>query len=190
MSKIIYNMSMSLDGFVRAAGHSPAMPLGVGGEQLHEWFFKDDPVNQRFVERMINSIGAVVSGRETYNTSDWGADGPTGSLRLPVFVVTHAAPASSPDNGVYTFITGGVAEAVEAARKAAKGKDVSVMGGPSVGNQALAAGVVDEVVVSVVPVLFGDGLRMFSDLPAHIQLERVSAIDTKAAVHTVYRVLN
>lgn len=189
MSKIIYNMSTSLDGFVRATGHSPAQPLGVGGERVHEWFFGKDPANQQFAEKMLGSIGAVVSGRTTYDTSAWGADGPTGPRRLPVFVVTHNAPASSPENGVYTFVTRGIVEAINAARAAAKGKDVSVMGGPSVGNQAIAAGVVDEIVVSIVPVLFGDGLPMFSDLPRHVQLERISLIDTSDATHIIYRVI-
>jgi dihydrofolate reductase len=189
MSKIIYNMSTSLDGFVRATGQTPAEPLGIGGEHLHEWFFGKDPANQEFVARMLGSIGAVVSGRTTYDTSDWGADGPTGPRRLPVFVVTHKAPATSPENGVYTFVTGGVVDAVNAARAAAKGKDVSIMGGPGVGNQAIAAGVVDEIVVSIVPVLFGDGLPMFRDLPRHVELERLSLINTGDATHITYRVI-
>ena len=189
MSKIIYNMSMSLDGFVRAAGYTPAKPLGIGGEKVHEWFFSEDRATQQFVEKMLGSIGAVVSGRTTYNDSAWGADGPTGPKRLPTFVVTHNAPASSPENGVYTFVTGGIVAAVEAAKEAARGKDVSIMGGPSIGTQALAAGIVDEVVVSIVPVLFGDGLSMFQSLPKQIQLERTSVIDTRDAVHLVYRVL-
>jgi dihydrofolate reductase len=187
MSKIIYNMSMSLDGFVRASGNTADHPLGIGGERIHEWFF--DPQNQEFVEKMLDSIGAVVTGRTTYNESDWGSDGPTGARRLPVFVVTHEAPTSPASNGVYTFITGGIVEAVDAARDAARGKDVSLMGGPAVGNQAIAAGLVDEIVVSIVPVLFGEGLRMFSSLPRHIELERVSLMDTSAVTHIVYRVV-
>jgi dihydrofolate reductase len=181
-------MSVSLDGFVRASGNSAADPLGVGGERLHEWFFSEDPQNRRFVEAMIDSIGAVVCGRTTYDTSDWGADGPTGARRLPVFVVTHEVPASSPEKGVYTFVTGGVVEAVNAARKAAGGKDVSVMGGPDVGNQAVSAGIVDEIVVSIVPVLFGDGLSMFAGLSRHVQLERTTVVDTGAVTHITYRV--
>jgi dihydrofolate reductase len=188
MSKVIYNMSTSLDGFVRASGQTPAQPLGSGGERVHEWFFGKDPANQQFVAKMINSIGAVVSGRTTYDASDWGADGPTGPRRLPVFVVTHKTPASSPANGVYTFVTSGIVEAVNAARDAARGKDVSIMGGPSVGNQAIAAGVVDEIVVSIVPVLFGEGLPMFGGLPRHVELERVSLIDTSDATHIIYRI--
>ena len=164
MGKVIYNMSMSLDGFVRAAGYTQAPPLGRGGERLHEWFFSKDPINRRFSETMLDSIGAVVSGRTTYDSSAWGADGPTSARRLPVFVVTHKAPASSPENGVYTFVTGGVAEAI-------------------------AAGLVDEIVVSVAPVLFGDGRPMFSGLPDHVRLERISVVGTATATHIAYRVL-
>lgn len=189
MSKIIYNMSMSLDGYVRAEGDTVAEPLGVGGERLHQWFFEDDPINQRFVKTMVDALGAVVAGRTTYDSSAWGSDGPTGARRLPTFVVTHDAPPSPPENGVYTFITGGIVEAVAAARAAAQGKNVSVMGGPDIGGQAIAAGVVDEIVVSVVPILFGGGLPMFSHLPEHVPLERVSVMDTGAATHITYRVL-
>jgi dihydrofolate reductase len=189
MTKVIFNMSMSLDGFVRAANPTADEPLGLGGERLHEWYFGSDPANQQFAGRMIDSIGAVICGRTTYDTSAWGADGPTGPRRLPVFVLTHRMPGSSLENGVYSFIIGGVAEAVRAARAAAQGKDVSVMGGPDVGGQAIAAGVVDEIVVSVVPVLFGDGLRMFASLPRHIRLERISMIDTKDATHIGYRIV-
>lgn len=189
MSKVIFNMSMSVDGYVRAANPTAAEPLGRGGERVHEWYFGTDPKNQDFASRMINSIGAVVCGRTTYETSQWGADGPTGPRRLPTFVVTHQAPESPPRDGVYTFATNGVADAVRAARQTAGDKDVSVMGGPDIGSQALAAGVVDEVIVSIVPVLFGDGLPMFAALPAHVRLEKTSVIDTADATHIVYRVI-
>jgi dihydrofolate reductase len=189
MAKVIYNMSMSIDGFVRAANNSPDNPLGLGGERLHEWFFGKDPANQAFASKMIGSIGAVVSGRTTYDTSDWGADGPTGPNRLPVFVVTHKAPAKSAANGVYTFVTTGIADAVNAAKRAAAGKDVSVMGGPSIGVQAIEAGIVDEIVTTIVPVLFGDGLPMFDKMPRHIQLERTSIVDTRDATHVTYRIV-
>ena len=187
MSKVIYNMSMSLDGYVRAANPTAAEPLGPGGERVHEWYFGADPKNRDFASRMINSIGAVVCGRTTYETSQWGTDGPTGPRRLPTFVVTHTAPDSSPRDAVYTFVTDGVVDTVRAARETAGDKDVSVMGGPDVGTQALAAGVVDEVIVSIVPVLFGDGLSMFATLPAQVQLEKTSVIDTADATHIVYR---
>lgn len=186
MSKVVYNMSASLDGFVRAEGITP---LGEGGEKLHQWFFEQDAVTQDYVETMLGSLGAVVAGRKTYDNSDWGADGPTGAYRIPTFVLTHEAPGSVPASNVYTFVTSGIVDAVAAARVAAEGKAVSVMGGPKTGCQAIAAGLVDEIVVSVVPVLFGTGLPMFSELPKHVALKLASVLDTKAAVHLTYRVL-
>ncbi len=188
MSKVIYNMSMSLDGYVQAPDHTAREPLGAGGERLHEWFFERDLLNQRFIAAMLDSIGAIVAGRTTYDESAWGSDGPSGSRRLPTIVLTHDAPPTQPENGVYAFVTSGIADAVAAAVDAAQGKNVSVMGGPDIGGQALAAGLVDEIVVSIVPILFGGGLPMFASLPAHIPLERVSVVDTGAATHLTYRV--
>lgn len=189
MSKVMYNMSASLDGFVRARGYSPSNPLGEGGDRLHQWFFADDAANREFAETMLASVGAVVAGRTTYDDSAWGANGPTGPHRVPTMIVTHDAPASPPADGVYTFVTTGIEAAVAAAREVADGKDVSIMGGPSMGCQALAAGLVDEIVVSVVPILFGGGLPMFANLPRHIELETVSVLNTSSATHMTYRVL-
>jgi dihydrofolate reductase len=191
MSKVIYNMSMSLDGFVVAPGATHAEPLGKGGEQLHEWAFGDDPTNQTFLSDAVQSLGAVIAGRTTYDDSmpGWAADGPTGPARVPTFVLTHEAPGASPENGVYRFVTGGIEDAVREARAVADGKVVSVMGGPDVGMQALRAGLVDEVLVTIAPVLFGGGLRMFDALAGQVQLERVALVDTDAAVHVRYRVV-
>src|SRR5690349_15630217 len=111
MNKVIFTISMSLDGFITAAGQTPEQPLGDGGMRLHEWAFSGDETNQRFLDGAIAGLGAVVAGRRTYDTSSWGADGPTGAHRRPVFVVTHQAPAESPANGVYTFVTDGIESA-------------------------------------------------------------------------------
>ena len=189
MSKVIYNMSTSLDGFVRADGYLPTNPLGEGGDRLHEWFFEKDAANRQLVETMLASLGAVVAGRITYDTSGWGANGPTGARRVPTVVLTHDAPASCPADGVYTFVTAGIETAVAAAREIADGKHVSIMGGPGIGCQALDAGLVDEIVVSIVPVLFGGGLPMFADLPRRIELETVSVLNTRLVSHITYRVL-
>ncbi|WP_406729500.1 dihydrofolate reductase family protein [Streptomyces sp. GD-15H] len=120
----------------------------------------------------------------------WKADGPTGPARLPVFVVSHGRPAQVPDDGVYTFVTGGVEAAVQEAKAAADGKDVSVMGGADCIRQCLAAGLVDEISIHLVPVLFGSGLRLFEHLEGeHIQLETSEALQTGSAVHLLWRVL-
>jgi len=190
MPKVIYNMSASLDGFVRARGYSDAMPLGEGGELLHKWYFERDAGNLEFIEGILNSLGAIVTGRTTYDHSKWSADGPTGALRIPTVVLTHDEPASPPADNVFTFVTSGIADAIAAARAAAGGKNVSVMGGPDIGQQALAAGLVDEIIVSIVPILFGSGLPMFAALPRPIELERVSALSSDAVTHLTYRVYN
>lgn len=189
MSKVIYNMSASLDGFVRAGGATLEKPLGVGGERLHQWF--EEPESQAFVQEMLGSLGAVVSGRSTFDMSlpSWGADGPTGRLRLPVVVLTHRPPASPVENGVYTFVDEGIEAAIHRAQALAGLKNVSLMGGPDVGRQALAAGLVDEIVVSVVPVLFGTGLSMFSQLSTCIELAPLDVVRSRAATHLFYRVL-
>ena len=191
MSTVVFDISMSLDGFVTASGRRPEEPMGDGGLKLVEWAFGEDERNREFFERSISELGAVIAGRETYDTSLpwWGADGPTGSARRPVFVVTHEAPAESPEGGVYTFVTDGIESALERAKAAADGKIVTVMGGSSIGQQYIRAGLVDELSIHLVPVLFGGGTRMFEHLGSeHIQLETVEVIETPAATHMRFRI--
>jgi dihydrofolate reductase len=110
MGKVVVDMSMSLDGFVRASNATPEQPLGEGGERLHEWGFGGgDERGREVAERSFSELGAGICGRNTYDSLPWwGADGPTGEKRLQVFVVTHEAPAESPEGGVYTFVTDGI----------------------------------------------------------------------------------
>jgi dihydrofolate reductase len=191
MSTVVFDISMSLDGFVTASGRRPEEPMGDGGLKLVEWAFGEDERNREFFERSISELGAVIAGSETYDTSLpwWRADGPTGSARRPVFVVTHEAPAESPEGGVYTFVTDGIESALERAKAAADGKIVTVMGGASIGQQYIRAGLVDELSIHLVPVLFGGGTRMFEHLGGeHIQLETVEVIETPAATHMRFRI--
>jgi dihydrofolate reductase len=119
-----------------------------------------------------------------------GADGPTGSDRVPVFVLSHDVPTEVPDGGVYTFVTGGVERTLQQARAVAGDKGVTVMGGADTGQQFLRAGLVDELSIHLVPVLFGSGTRMFEHLgDQHIQLEPAEVIQTAAATHLRYRVV-
>ena len=139
----------------------------------------------------VASIGAVIAGRRTYDDSVpwWGADGPTGPARVPVFVLSHDVPEGTPEGGVYTFVTGGIEAALEQARAAAGEKGVTVMGGAETGQQFLRAGLVDELSIHLVPVLFGSGTRMFDNLgDQHLQLEPTETIQTAAATHLRYRV--
>jgi dihydrofolate reductase len=188
MAKTIFDTSMSLDGFMTASNQTPDEPLGRGGTRLHQWAFGSDETNQQYLAAAVEGQGAVICGRRTYDTSRWGADGPTGSARLPVFVVTHRAPTSSPAGGVYTFVTDGIESALNQARAVAGDKDVCVMGGADLGRQYIAAGLVDEISIHLVPVLFGGGTRMFDDRPEHLQLEAVDVLPTPAATHLRYRI--
>jgi len=192
MSKVVFIISMSLDGFITAANRRPEEPMGDGGLRLVEWVMSDDERSRKVLEEGVAEAGAVIAGRETYDTSMpwWGPDGPTGSARRPVFVVTHKASTDAPEGGVYTFVTGGIHNALEQARAAAGGRTVGVMGRASIGQQFIAAGLVDELQIHLVPVLFGSGTRMFEHLgDEHIQLEPLQVVETPAAIHLRFRIV-
>lgn len=191
MSKVVCDISMSLDGFITAANRTAQQPMGDGGLRLVEWASGEDERNRAYLADNVGELGAVIAGRETYDTSLpwWGADGPSNDARRPVFVLTHRPPAGSPENGVYTFVTDGVESALRQAREAADGKIVTVMGGANVIRQYVAAGLVDEVSIHLVPVLFGAGTRLFEHLRiAHLDFEPVSVLETRAAIHLRLRV--
>ena len=192
MTKVIFDISMSLDGFVTASNVRPEQPMGDGGQRLHEWVTGGDERNRELLAEAMNFVGAVIAGRRTYDISVpwWGADGPAGLARVPVFVVTHEAPAESPEGGVYTFVTDGIEGALEQAKVAAGDKDVAVMGGADIGQQYVRAGLVDEISIHLVSVLFGGGTRMFEHLGSeHIQLETAEVIETPTATHLLFRVV-
>jgi dihydrofolate reductase len=187
-SRVILDISMSLDGFVRASNATPEEPLGVGGERLHEWALG----NSDLIAKSLANTAAIITGRRNYDDSLpwWGPDGPTGDMRLPLFVVTHAPPTEVPADSVYRFVTDGLESAVAQAKALAPGKDVFVMGGADLAQQMLRAGLIDEIGIHLVPVLFHDGLRLFEHLgPEHIQLEAVEVLDTPLATHLRYRVV-
>jgi dihydrofolate reductase len=193
MGKVIIVVSMSLDGFVAGPNPRVAAPLGDGGERLHEWMFAAAPhpfdaavASSRFA---VETVGAVAMGRTTFDCGigEWGDDG---TFRTPCFVVTHR-PGEPVVKGptTFTFVTDGVDAAVALAQRAAGEQDVCVMGA-DVGAQALRAGLVDELFVDVVPVLLGEGARLFhGDGGAPIDLERTALVATPAATHAAFRVL-
>ena len=190
MSRVIFDISMSVDGFVTAARQTPEEPLGEGGPRLVEWAFEGDERDRKIIEDGIAGLGAVIAGRRTYDHSLpwWGPNGPTREARVPVFVVTHNAPGDAPEDGVYTFVAG-IEEALRQAREAAGDKYVTVMGGAEIGRQYLRAGLVDELSLHVVPVLFGSGTRMFEDtVSEHVDLELIELVTTDAATHLRLRV--
>jgi dihydrofolate reductase len=192
MTKVIFDISMSLDGYMTAANARPEEPMGDDGQRLHEWAFGEDERNRGLLAEAVNFVGAVITGRRNYDVSVawWGADGPTGPARVPVFVVTHAEPEDAPEGGVYTFVTDGIECALEQAKAAAGDKDVAVMGGADIGQQYIAAELVDEISIHLVPVLFGGGTRMFENLGGeHIRLETPEVIETPTATHLLFRVV-
>jgi dihydrofolate reductase len=194
MGKVVFDISMSLDGFIAAANARPEAGwagLGDGGERLHDWGFNSaDPRNREIEAALLATTGAVIVGRTTYNLSilNWGADGPTGAARVPTVVVSHSVPQDIPDGGVYTFVDR-VEAALETAKKAAGDKDVVIQGG-NIAQQFITLGLVGEIFIHLVPVLFGSGTRLIEDLGGeHVQLETTEVIETKEAIHLRFRVI-
>src|SRR5918997_313857 len=192
MTRVIFDISMSLDGYMTASNVSAEEPLGEGGQRLHDWAFGEDEHNRELLAEAVDAVGAVIAGRRTYDLSVpwWGADGPAGPARVPVFVVTHAGPEEVPEGGVYTFVTDGTESTLKQAKVVAEDKDVAVMGGAEIGQQYIRAGLIDEISIHLVPVLFGSGIRMFEQLGSeYIQLETVEVIETPEATHLRFRVV-
>jgi dihydrofolate reductase len=191
MGKVVFDISMSLDGFVTASNIRPEEPMGEGGQQLHTWAFDSaDERDRQILAQGVSTTGAVIAGRRTYDASMpwWGPDGPT-TARLPVFVVSHNVPEDTPRGGVYTFVDG-LEAALVRAQAAAGDKNVTVMGGADIAQQYIRAGLVDELSIHLVPVLFGSGTRLFEHLGSkHIQLETIEVIETAAATHLRFRVV-
>jgi dihydrofolate reductase len=188
MGTVIFDISMSLDGFMTAAGRTPKAPLGAGGEVLTEWAMAD-PAGVELLGKWVANLGASIAGRVTYDTSLpwWGPDGPSGSARRPLFVVTHEPPDETLEGGVYSFVTDGIESALAQAQAAAGQKDVVVMGGAALGQQYLRAGLVDELQIHLVPVVFGAGTRMFEHI-GRLDLETREAVRTERATHLRFRV--
>ena len=191
MGKVIYDISMSLDGFITAANVRPEAGLGDGGERLHEWAFNSsDPRNRELLAKGA-SLGAIISGRHNYDLAVpyWQADGPTGDARVPTVVVSHSVPKDITNGGVYSFADG-IEAALEKAQKAAGDKDVAIMGGGNIAAQFFKLGLVDEISIHLVPVLFGSGIRLFEHLGSeHVQLETTEVTETKEAIHLRFRII-
>ncbi|WP_458394085.1 dihydrofolate reductase family protein [Rhizobium brockwellii] len=190
MTKVAFSISMSLDGFVTAGNQTREEPLAKNGEFLHEWFFHSGAEGYAYVQRLTSNVGSVICGRKCCDDSIpyWDENGPTGPLKLPLFVVTHRPLFASPSNGIY-HAAETIPDAVKQAKSAARGKDVSLMGGADVFRQALAGEFVDEIELHIGPVHFGTGTRLFDTLPNQIKLEPTCMLDTPLARHIAYRVV-
>jgi len=199
MTNVIADISMSLDGYVTGPDAGPEQGLGVGGEPVHEWAMSEDsPIDTKILDAAVAATGAVVMGRRTFDIVDgpygWGDDLGYGAGRKPadappIFVVTHAAPEKVRLAGRFTFVTDGIDRAIAAAARAAGDRHVFIMGGASVIQQALAAGLVDELRLHLAPVLLGDGTRLFEDITDRPRLDPIETIQAPRATHLSYRVV-
>jgi dihydrofolate reductase len=193
MGKVIFDISMSLDGFITGANPRPEAGwggLGEGGERLHDWGFNSADPRNRAIMEWYATIGANIFGRTGYDHSilNWGADGPTGPARIPTVIVSHSLPRDVPEGGVYTFVHS-VEAAFETAQKLAGDKPIYITGA-NVAQQFLKRGLIDEVSIHLVPVVFGSGSRLFDGLEGeHISLEIIEVIQTAEAIHMRFRVV-
>ena len=184
------DMSVSLDGYVTGPNDSRENPFGDGAGMLHDWISRAASDEDRaLLQAWVDGLGAVVMGRRSFEKNEgdggWGDGGPAGDT--PCFVVTHNVPAES-HPPVWTFVTDGVASAIEQAKATAGDKVVSLFGA-TVLQQALPLGLVDEIRVHVIPVLLGAGTPLFSTLDTSINLERTEVLVTPAATHISFRVI-
>jgi dihydrofolate reductase len=204
---------MSLDGFIAGINQSRQNPMGDGAERLGEWrqelavFRKRFPfagleggvTNASTAVQEEDSSGAMIVGRNMFGggPGPWGDppwDGPWGGnpFQVPVFVLTHhpREPLVLHGDPPFTFVTDGVRAALEMAQKAAAGKDVLVGGSASVAKQYLAAGLLDEINIHLVPVFVGEGLRVFDDAAlAGVRLEQVRVVEAPGVTHLRFRVV-
>jgi dihydrofolate reductase len=204
---------MSLDGFVAGPEQSRQHPLGIGGEQLHAWMVSlaawrephghhagEDNQSAQIVEEARANLGAGVMGRNMFGPIGggpwhdqswcgwWGENPP---YHHPVFIVTHHPrdPIEMQGGTTYHFVTDGIQSALQQAKHAANGKDVRLWGGAQLINQYLAAGLLDELELDVVPILLGGGARLFEHIdPTTITLQPLRALAAPGVTHLKYRI--
>ena len=209
MSSVTCHISMSLDGFVAGPRQSVENPIGEGGMRLHEWVFRtatwraqqgltggEHTADADVIDEVVRNVGAYIMGRKMFGGGDgpwdeswtgwWGDDPP---YHTPVFVLTHHPRQALPMRGgtTFTFVTDGIESALEQARAAAGDKDVAIAGGASAVRQYLAAGLLDELYLHIVPVILGAGERLFEDV-GDPTLEPVKVVASPAVTHVKYRV--
>ena len=204
MGHVFLEMTMTVDGFTAGPGVSLEHPLGIGGEDVHEWTrgsrepaevglgpegaadAAPDEVDLSVIARRFDTTGAFVIGRRTFDVGEppWGADESFG--HRPVFVVTHR-PHEEPDTGQFTFVDG-FEQAIERAREVAGDKDVAIGGGADVIRQGLAAGYIDELAILVAPVILGGGKALFDGFTASLELEQIGVRQMEWVTLLEYRV--
>jgi dihydrofolate reductase len=212
MTKLRLDITMSLDGFVAGPNQTLEQPLGQDGERLHEWAFAavswreshglsggEPNVDSDVIQESLDATGAVVMGRKMFSGGQgpwaddpmadgwWGDDPP---FHVPVFVLTHHARETLVMKGgtSFTFVTDGIEAAVTQARAVAGDKDVLAAGGGSLAQLCLAAGLLDELQIHVVPLFLGDGVRLFDHIDPTVELEATRVIESPTVTHLRYRV--
>lgn len=197
MTKVVADISISLDGFVTGPDAGLEQGLGVGGEPLHTWAMQPDDVDAEVLQQATTRSGAVVMGRRLFDIIDGpgGWDDEMGygaglAATPPFVVVTHAPPAKVRLGLSFTFVIDGIEAAIEQARLAAPAdKDVVIMGGGDVIRQAIDAGVVEELSVHLAPIVLGAGTPLFAGVGRHELVQRSARVSTNAT-HIVYEVRN
>ena len=212
MGKVRIQVTMSLDGFVAGPEQSVENPLGIGGMKLHDWAFaleawraqhglEGGEVNAStpVMEESLAGIGAELMGRNKFGggPGPWGDDpwngwwGEDPPFHMPVFVLTHhpREPLIMEGGTTFHFVTDGIESALEQATAAAGGQDVLIGGGANVAQQYLAAGLVDELDIALVPVLLGAGERLLDHVGSDLRLEQVRAVEAPGVTHLRYLVV-
>src|SRR5215216_1046055 len=202
MGKVRTGHSMSLDGCIAGPNDGPEAPMGDGGERLLAWYsagdteyrlpatemvFRVSPQTAEYLRETSTTTGALVTGRRTFDlTHGWGGGHPLG---VPVFVLTHSVPQEWVYEGSpFTFVTDGLESAVAQAKTAAGDKDVGVIGANLV-QQCIRSGRLDEIHLDLVPVLLGDGVRLFDQTAEPIELESTRVIEGSGVTHLTFRVM-
>jgi dihydrofolate reductase len=197
--QVLAGLTMSLDGYITGPDDGPGAGLGIGGERLHYWVFggpwsytqppagSATGADAEYLDQIFGGAGALLVGRTMHDAAEGWGDNP--GFGVPLFVVTHRpGPTLVKGDTTFEFVTDGAEAALTRARAAAGDRNVIVMGGANLLGQYLNAGVVDELTVSVAPVLLGSGKRLFDgSLRAHLAVEPAGVIESPFVTHLRYR---
>ncbi len=215
MVKLTFEITMSLDGFTTGPNPGFKHPLGIGGERLHQWVFKlaswreshgesggETGPDDELLKESVSANGAMIMGRRMFSGGSgpweedpnadawWGDEPPFG---VPVFILTHHArePEEKEGGTTFNFVTDGIESALAQAAEAAGDRNVGIAGGASVFQQYLKAGLVDEITLHVVPVLMGEGVRLFENHldDGQVELECTQVVESPDVTHLRYRIV-
>jgi dihydrofolate reductase len=189
MQKVILDITMSLDGYIAGPQVSLEFPLGIGGDRLHDWMFKEKtPAAEKILNELVNSTGSVIIGGRTYSTAIPDAWGGATPFDAPAFVLIRETPDVAVKG--FNYITSGPEDALKEAKKAASDRNVWIMGGADTIRQYLNKGLADELHIHLAHVLLNGGTRLFETIrEQHIELEKYGLTESPAATHIYFRVL-